>query len=342
MNKVLHNIWISLIITSLLCLACDKEDPIKTEDSPVVNNDTLKVEVITSDAIGIQPKSATLAALCSVSGADNLQGVACFYYDTIAGSVENLKLNGRKIDSDSITANSNSFYATIKDLKPETQYHFAASITIGGKEYYGSVKTFTTMPIDTRPLILYQHDGTVRYVSNSAVDSITDNGAIKSFYINGSLVAAYSINMLDSIAYQYPSGVTIQPFPNVSDFITAIDNAVHEKKRDEHGIYACSDYFFFADRSGCICLLLSGGEAFTEMYPQDYCQAFISAFKSNKRIHNIHNLKKTFMKFLYYLYWEMTGDRMWILNTLYNSFSAVNAKSYLCCKKMRMRYHEAG
>ena len=48
------------------------------------------------------------------------------------------------------------------------------------------------------------------------------------------------------------------------------------------------------------------------------------------------------MKFLYYLYWEMTGDRMWILNTLYNSFSAVNAKSYLCCKKMRMRYHEAG
>ena len=226
MNKVLHNIWISLIITSLLCLACDKEDPIKTEDSPVVNNDTLKVEVITSDAIGIQPKSATLAALCSVSDADNLQGVACFYYDTIAGSVENLKLNGRKIDSDSITANSNSFYATIKDLKPETQYHFAASITIGGKEYYGSVKTFTTMPIDTRPLILYQHDGTVRYVSNSAVDSITDNGAIKSFYINGSLVAAYSINMLDSIAYQYPSGVTIQPFPNVSDFITAIDNAV--------------------------------------------------------------------------------------------------------------------
>ena len=84
MNKILHNIWISLIITSLLCLACDKEDPIKTEDSPVVNNDTLKVEVITSDAIGIQPKSATLAALCSVSGADNLQAVSYVRKNAIA------------------------------------------------------------------------------------------------------------------------------------------------------------------------------------------------------------------------------------------------------------------
>ena len=223
MKRTMHIIRLSsvLLVTTLLYVACGEKEPIKPDD-PVVEDDTIKVEVTTADAIDIRPSSATFTATCALTNAADLKGEACFYYSTVVDKAANIKLSGKKVSAGSVSAGSTSFSASVSGLEPATRYYYVASITINNTEYFGIVKSFVTLANEDKPVVFYQSDGIVRYINYSALDSVVNGADVTKYYFNDKRVAAYSKHALDSVSYMYPSGRTISAFPVASDFLSDI------------------------------------------------------------------------------------------------------------------------
>lgn len=228
--KRLHiSVMTSILAVAALLSGCNPDDDPKKEGGKTdpQNTDALKVEIITGDATDIKKKSAIITATCTITNADGLEGIASFYYNTSGGNSESVRQNGIRIPAGNVTESSNSFSATVSDIDPGTRYYYVATITLGGKEYLGAVKSFTTLDSDEGPMVFYQKDGIIRYIAHSALDSIieADNGNILKYYFSDSRMASYSASMLDSVTYSYPSGISFSAFPDASDITSAIDNA---------------------------------------------------------------------------------------------------------------------
>lgn len=218
-----------LAAAAMLLTGCNPDDDSKKDggNTDPVNTGNAKVEITTGDATDIKKKSAIMTATCAITDADGLGGIACFYYNSTAGNAEAVRQNGIRVFADSVTESSKTFSAAVSGLDPDTRYYYVACITLDGHEYTGTVKSFTTLASDEGPMVFYQKDGIVRYIAHSALDDIqeVDNGNIVKYCFSDSRVASYSKNMLDSVTYSYPSGISFSAFPDASDFRSAIDNA---------------------------------------------------------------------------------------------------------------------
>lgn len=141
-----------MAVTTLLGTACTGEDKVGDEaKSSGEKTNGIKVEVVTTDATDIAYNSATLNATCSIANGKDLQGEAIFYYGTL-NDIDDIKANGKKVVVNVISENTKSFSKVISGLEPLSQYYYVAYITIGDKEYSGSVKSFVTLEKNDDPV----------------------------------------------------------------------------------------------------------------------------------------------------------------------------------------------
>jgi len=138
-----RNVFVSMLIAlPFLCIAsCDQLQLSEDEDE----KDSITAEVTTSDAIFVVSKSAVLKGACKITSKEEIKATACFYYATFDGKAEEIKAQGKKIETDHYIIDSEDrFNATISELEPSTQYYYVASVTIKDQEYFSQVKSFTT------------------------------------------------------------------------------------------------------------------------------------------------------------------------------------------------------
>ena len=131
-----------MAVTALMGVACAGEDKVG-DDEKSSGEKTEGIKVTTDDASDITYCSARLNATCSITNAKGEQCVAIFYYGTL-NELDNIKVKGEKIVVDMISESTKSFSMEIKGLEVLTKYFFVAYVIIDGKEYGGSVKSFTT------------------------------------------------------------------------------------------------------------------------------------------------------------------------------------------------------
>ena len=110
-------------------------------DPLTVFNNEPSISVLTKDAKSISEDSATLYGSVSATGI-NVTEVGMYF-----GKSES---NLAKLGSDTVnTYSTNMWYNTTKYgkiLEPGSTYYYRAYAIAGGKTYYGSIKTFSTLP----------------------------------------------------------------------------------------------------------------------------------------------------------------------------------------------------
>lgn len=105
----------------------------------------ISANVSTGVAADINIASASISGtLQNDSGLDANVG---FLYSNSASSLEQLKASGKRI-STSLKSDGASFASSISGLDSGTKYYYTAVASVGDKEFYGEVKSFTTTAIN--------------------------------------------------------------------------------------------------------------------------------------------------------------------------------------------------
>lgn len=144
MKRTILRLSSILAVAAMVGVACSKGDEMNENSN---NSAEIKVEVTTADATDIEPKTVKLSATCTITDADGAKAATAFYYAHTNWDTEKIKAEGMKVLSDSIAEGRSTFSVTIDGLESETQYYFVASVTINGKDYFGQVKSFTTLEV---------------------------------------------------------------------------------------------------------------------------------------------------------------------------------------------------
>lgn len=134
---------------------------------PEVQND-LQVICISGDTSEINYFSARINGSATISYAQTETANAFFYYSSTAEDVPALK-NAERIEAGVISAKGGLFAVILNDLVPATQYHYIASVVIDGEEFFGQVKSFSTLELPSELVTTGEIDNlTEKSVSISA------------------------------------------------------------------------------------------------------------------------------------------------------------------------------
>lgn len=109
---------------------------------------TVESPVKTNDASGIAELKATLNGSVSGDLAKRSNLKAWFLWSNTEDTLEWLKYKGNKVEA---TMNSNgTFSYELQSLTQGTRYHFVSLVRDGDVEYYGDVKSFSTLDINAK------------------------------------------------------------------------------------------------------------------------------------------------------------------------------------------------
>ena len=100
------------------------------------------VSVTTSEAADVSITKATIGGSLSITSSESLNKAVWLLYSTTETTLEGLLTNGTKVNA--TLQGSGVFTKTINDLPSNTQYFYIAVAQVQDKEFYGSVKTFTS------------------------------------------------------------------------------------------------------------------------------------------------------------------------------------------------------
>ena len=133
-------VTLTAIMLLLVGAACVPEQTTQEETDEKASVNAI---VITGDATDIAPTSVKISGTVAIVNAKEANGKAYFFISETKGDIEVLK-KGKSIEAGVVASDGNSFSVTVENLSPSTEYFYAAAVSIDGKEFTGSVKTFTT------------------------------------------------------------------------------------------------------------------------------------------------------------------------------------------------------
>ena len=100
------------------------------------------VSVTTSDAADVTVTKATIGGSLAVTSSEYLNRTVWLFYSTTETTLDGLLSEGTKANAS--LQNSGVFTHTLSDLPSNTKYHYVAVAKVQDKEFYGSVKNFTS------------------------------------------------------------------------------------------------------------------------------------------------------------------------------------------------------
>lgn len=105
----------------------------------------IQVLCTTADAESITESSAVLNGTATIQNGSGENVQSYFYYSADEPSdAEAIKTSGARVSAGKLADKGGSFSYTLKGLKQSSTYYYVASVTAGGKEATGKVKSFTT------------------------------------------------------------------------------------------------------------------------------------------------------------------------------------------------------
>lgn len=130
--------------TLFVSFSCNRIDTDSKQSDNKTESVTLKCTTI--PASNVLSTSAMLNGFLSITGLPQKTETveAVFYYSSDETDASAIVQGGTKVSAGSFTLDDCAFNAVVNGLSVNTEYHFVASVIVGGKEMTGSVLSFRT------------------------------------------------------------------------------------------------------------------------------------------------------------------------------------------------------
>lgn len=158
--------------TLFVSFSCNRIDTDSKQSDNKTESVTLKCTTI--PASNVLSTSAMLNGFLSITGLPQKTETveAVFYYSSDETDASAIVQGGTKVSAGSFTLDDCAFNAVVNGLSVNTEYHFVASVILGGKEMTGSVLSFRTALKSTE------------LTETGAASDITEISAILTSYAN--------------------------------------------------------------------------------------------------------------------------------------------------------------